>query len=172
MNIANIKAGANPPTDLNVIIEIPANADPIKYEVDKDSGAVLVDRFMATPMFYPANYGFVPHSEADDGDPIDVLVIAPYPLLPGCVIRSRPVAVLYMKDEAGGDEKIIAVPHSKLTPIYDHIQDIEQIPELLRQQIEHFFTYYKKLEPGKWVEIDRWEGVQSAHEAIRSAIKS
>ena len=171
MDIKQISAGNNPPADLNVIIEIPANATPIKYEIDKDSGAVLVDRFMAAPMFYPANYGFVPHTIADDGDPLDVLVIAPYSLAPGCVIRSRPVAVLNMKDEAGGDAKIVAVPHSKLTPSYDHIQDLEQIPELLRQQIEHFFTYYKKLEPGKWVEIDNWQGLGSAHQIITSALK-
>ena len=172
MNIEQISAGKNPPNDINVVIEIPANSNPIKYEIDKDSGAVLVDRFMATPMFYPANYGFVPNSLADDGDPIDVLVVAPYPLLPGSVIRCRPLAVLHMKDEAGGDEKVVAVPHDKLTPIYSSWQDVNDIPELLRQQIEHFFTYYKKLEPGKWVEIERWGGVTEALAAISGALKA
>ena len=171
MNLNSVSAGQNVQHDVNVIIEIPAQSTPVKYEVDKDSGCVAVDRFMAAPMFYPANYGFVPHTEADDGDPIDVLVIAPYALLPGCMIRCRPVGVLHMRDEGGGDEKIIAVPHKKLTAVYDHIQDIGDVPELLRQQIEHFFTYYKKLEPGKWVEIDRWEGVDSALAAITKAVR-
>ncbi|KZZ31396.1 inorganic diphosphatase, partial [Oleiphilus sp. HI0086] len=130
----NIPAGKDIPNDINVVIEIPAQSSPVKYEIDKDMGAVVVDRFMSTPMFYPANYGFIPHTLADDGDPLDVLVITPYPVIPGSVIRCRPIGMLDMDDEAGGDEKLVAVPHDKLSPEYKDIQDIEDIPVLLKEQ--------------------------------------
>ena len=150
MQFDNIPAGKNPPEDIYVAIEIPANSSPVKYELDKDMGALLVDRFMATPMFYPANYGFIPHTLADDGDPLDVLVVTPYPIQAGSVIRCRPVGVLNMEDEAGGDAKLVAVPHDKLTTTYHDVKEIDDLPELLRDQIKHFFENYKTLEPGKW----------------------
>jgi len=170
MNYEKIPAGKNPPEDINVIIEIPANASPIKYEVDKDMSAVVVDRFMATPMFYPANYGFIPHTLADDGDPLDVLVITPYPIQPGAVIRVRPVGVLNMEDESGGDAKLIAVPHDKLTKIYSDVKDIEDVPQLLRDQIKHFFENYKDLEPGKWVKVSGWENAAAARAEIEKSV--
>lgn len=169
MNFDKIPAGKSLPDDVYVVIEIPANSTPVKYEVDKDMGAVMVDRFMATPMFYPANYGFIPNTLSDDGDPLDVLVITPYPVVPGSIIRCRPVGVLNMSDEAGQDAKLLAVPHSKLTTIYDHINDISDVPELLIKQIEHFFENYKDLEKGKWVKVDKWEGREAAREAIQKA---
>ncbi|MAA67133.1 MAG: inorganic diphosphatase [Alteromonadaceae bacterium] len=171
MNFDMIPPGKNPPEDINVLIEIPANASsPIKYEVDKDMGAVVVDRFMATPMFYPANYGFIPNTLADDGDPLDVLVVTPYPVMPGCVIRCRPVGVLNMEDEAGGDAKLVAVPHDKVTPQYKDIQDVEDLPELLRNQIQHFFENYKDLEAGKWVKVQGWDNAAAARKAIEASI--
>ncbi|MGP4845738.1 inorganic diphosphatase [Marinobacter sp. 1Y8] len=171
MNFDMIPPGKNPPEDINVLIEIPANASsPIKYEVDKDMGAVVVDRFMATPMFYPANYGFIPNTLADDGDPLDVLVVTPYPVMPGCVIRCRPVGVLNMEDEAGGDAKLVAVPHDKVTPQYKDIQDVEDLPELLRNQIQHFFENYKDLEAGKWVKVQGWDNAAAARKAIEESI--
>jgi inorganic pyrophosphatase len=139
MSYNDIPAGKDLPNDINVIIEIPANHDPIKYEVDKDSDAIFVDRFVATPMFYPANYGYVPQTLSEDGDPLDVLVVAPYPVMPGSVIRSRVVGVLKMSDESGIDAKLLAVPHSKLTKIYDHVEEIEDLDQLLVQQIAHYF---------------------------------
>ena len=169
MSYSSIPAGKELPNDFYTVIEIPANHDPIKYEIEKDYDAVFVDRFMATPMFYPANYGFIPQTLADDGDPLDVLVITPYPVVPGSVIRCRPLGVLLMSDEAGGDAKLVAVPHSKLTPIYDHMNDIEDVPELLRNQIQHFFENYKDLEKGKWVKVDRWDNVEKAKEMIMAA---
>ncbi|KXS50651.1 MAG: inorganic pyrophosphatase [Marinobacter sp. T13-3] len=165
MQFDNIPAGKNPPEDIYVAIEIPANSSPVKYELDKDMGALLVDRFMATPMFYPANYGFIPHTLADDGDPLDVLVVTPYPIQAGCVIRCRPVGVLNMEDEAGGDAKLVAVPHDKLTQTYHNVREIEDLPELLRDQIHHFFENYKTLEPGKWVKVQGW-----ARKAIEEAV--
>ena len=171
MNIANIPVGKSVPDDINVIIEIPANASPVKYEVDKDSGALLVDRFMATPMFYPCNYGFVPHTLSDDGDPVDVLVLTPYPLLSGSVIRARPVGMLKMTDESGEDAKVLAVPIDKLSPAYQHIQGPEDVPPLLLEQIRHFFEHYKELEPGKWVRVDGWAGVDAARAEITASIK-
>lgn len=162
MSFSSIPAGKNLPEDIYVIIEIPANASPIKYEVDKELDAVLVDRFMATPMFYPANYGFINQTLADDGDPLDVLVVTPYPVTPGSVIRARPVGMLNMSDEKGRDEKLIAVPHEKLSTLYDDVKEYSDLPALLLQQIEHFFTNYKDLEPGKWVKIDGWEGAAAA----------
>ncbi len=166
MGYNTIPAGKDLPNDIYVAIEIPANASPIKYEIDKDMDALLVDRFMATPMFYPANYGYINNTLADDGDPLDVLVITPYPVVPGSVIRSRPVGVLKMSDEAGGDEKLLAVPHEKLTQLYNDIQDIDDVPQLLKDQIVHFFENYKDLEKGKWVKVEGWENADAARAAI------
>ena len=166
MGYNTIPAGKDLPNDIYVAIEIPANASPIKYEIDKDMDALLVDRFMATPMFYPTNYGYINNTLADDGDALDVLVITPYPVVPGSVIRARPVGVLKMSDEAGGDEKLLAVPHEKLTSLYNDIQDIDDVPQLLRDQIVHFFENYKDLEKGKWVKVEGWENADAARAAI------
>lgn len=169
MSLNDVPAGKNLPDEVNVIIEIPANADPIKYEVDKDSGALFVDRFMSAPMFYPCNYGYVNDTLSLDGDPVDVLVPTPYPLQPGCVIRCRPVGVLKMSDESGEDAKIVAVPVSKLSKEYDHIEDVNDLPELLRAQITHFFERYKELEKGKWVKVEGWGDIKEAKEEIESS---
>lgn len=166
MGLLNVPAGKELPDDIYVVIEIQANASPIKYEVDKDTGAVFVDRFMATAMFYPCNYGYINHTLSLDGDPVDVLVPTPYPLQPGAVIRCRPVGVLKMTDESGVDAKLVAVPHTKLTKEYDHIKDVDDLPELLKSQIKHFFEQYKALEKGKWVKVDGWENVDSARKEI------
>ncbi len=171
MILDKIPAGPATPEDIYAVIEIPQNADPIKYEVDKASGAIFVDRFMATPMFYPCNYGFINHTLSLDGDPIDVLIPTPYPLIPGSVIRCRPVAMLRMTDESGEDTKIIAMPHGKLTPLYDGIKDAADLPELLKGQIRHFFEHYKELEPGKWVRVDGWDDKAAAIKEIEDAIK-
>ena len=171
MSLNQVPAGKDIPEDIYVVIEIPANADPIKYEVDKDSGAVFVDRFMSTPMFYPCNYGYVNHTLSLDGDPVDVLVPTPYPLVPGSVIRCRPVGVLKMSDESGEDAKVVAVPHSKLSKEYDHVQDIDDLPELLKAQITHFFERYKELEPGKWVKVEGWADAAAAKEEILESFK-
>ncbi len=170
MNFEYIPAGKNPPEDIYVAIEIPANSSPVKYEIDKDMGAVMVDRFMIAPMFYPANYGFIPHTLADDGDPLDVLVVTPYPVQPGSIIRCRPVGVLNMEDEAGGDAKLVAVPHDKLTTAYSHVKDIDDLPQQLRDQIQHFFENYKTLEPGKWVKIQNWDNADAARKAISDSV--
>ncbi|MDV6327577.1 inorganic diphosphatase [Idiomarina sp. PL1-037] len=171
MSLGNVTAGSNMPEEVNVIIEIPANADPIKYEVDKDTGTLWVDRFMATAMFYPANYGFVNQTLSLDGDPVDVLVPTPYPLQAGSVIKCRPVGVLKMTDESGEDAKVIAVPVSKLTKEYDHINDVDDLPELLKAQITHFFERYKELEKGKWVKVDGWGDAAAAKEEIVSSFE-
>ncbi|CAG18815.1 inorganic diphosphatase [Photobacterium profundum] len=171
MSLNQVPAGKDIPEDIYVVIEIPANADPIKYEVDKDTGAIFVDRFMASPMFYPCNYGYVNDTLSLDGDPVDVLVPTPYPLVPGAVIRCRPVGVLKMSDESGEDAKIVAVPHSKLSKEYDHIQDVNDLPELLKAQITHFFERYKELEVGKWVKVDGWEDAAAAKEEIMTSFK-
>lgn len=171
MNIDNIAIGDKAPELVNVIIEIPANDTPVKYEVDKDSGALLVDRFMGTCMFYPANYGFVPHTLSEDDDPVDVLVVTPYPLQHGAVIEARPVAVLKMTDDGGVDAKIIAYPKQKLTPIYNDINDVDDMPELLKAQIQHFFENYKANEPGKWVKIDGWGDAAEAKQIITESIE-
>ncbi len=171
MRIDAIKIGKNPPEDINVIIEVPVGGHPIKYEMDKDSGTLIVDRFLYTPMTYPGNYGFVPHTLSDDGDPIDVLVCNTRPLIPGCVINVRPVGVLVMEDNSGEDEKIIAVPSTELTKRYDKINDISDMPDITLQQIEHFFEHYKDLEPGKWVKIGDWQNVDRAKELIVSSIE-
>ncbi|HLV78179.1 MAG TPA: inorganic diphosphatase [Marinobacter sp.] len=172
MLFENIPAGKNPPEDIYVAIEIPANSSPVKYELDKDMGALLVDRFMATPMFYPANYGFIPHTLADDGDPLDVLVITPHPVQAGSIIRARPVGVLNMEDEAGGDAKLVAVPHDKLTTIYQDVRDVDDLCQLLRDQIRHFFENYKTLEPGKWVKVQGWDNAAAAKDAIVKAVNA
>jgi inorganic pyrophosphatase len=170
MSFADIGAG-KVPDEMNVIIEIPANATPIKYEIDKDSNTVWVDRFMATAMFYPANYGFVNQTLGLDGDPVDVLVITPYPLQAGVAIRCRPVAVLNMTDDGGQDAKIVAVPVDKLTSIYKNVRDLNDVPELLRAQIQHFFEHYKDLEPGKWAKIDGWYGVDVAKKELLDGVE-
>lgn len=166
MSYTQIPAGKDVPNDIYVVIEIPANHDPIKYEIEKDYDALMVDRFMATPMFYPANYGYIPHTLADDGDAVDVLVVTPYPVVPGSVIRCRPVGVLEMTDEAGSDAKVIAVPHDKLTKIYQDVQEATDLPALLLEQIKHFFENYKDLETGKWVKVEGWADAARAKTII------
>lgn len=166
MNLDKLSIGKNVPDQINVVIEIPQGAAPIKYEIDKDSGALMVDRFMTTAMFYPANYGFVPHTLSGDGDPCDVLVVTHIPVVAGAVIPCRPIGVLLMKDESGQDEKIIAVPTDKINPFTAHIQSCDDLPAILLQQIEHFFKHYKDLEKGKWVEILRWGDAAEAKQLI------
>ncbi|MEJ0051190.1 MAG: inorganic diphosphatase [Methylovirgula sp.] len=156
MNLDAVPAGKNPPDDINVVIEVPIGGEPIKYEMDKASGALFVDRFLYTAMRYPGNYGFVPHTLSDDGDPCDVIVVNTRAIAPGAVMNCRIVGVLLMQDEQGGDEKILAVPSSKLTTRYDKIQNYTDLPQITIEQVEHFFTHYKDLEPGKWVKILRW----------------
>ena len=169
MSYQNIPAGKDLPNDIYVVIEIPANSSPVKYEIDKDADALFVDRFMASPMFYPANYGYINNTLADDGDALDVLVVTPYPVVPGSVIRCRPVGVLNMTDEAGVDAKLLAVPHEKLTQAYNDVHDITDLPEMLRSRIKEFFENYKNLEKGKWVKVESWEGVESAKAKIQVA---
>lgn len=171
MSLNLVATGKNPPDEINVIIEIPAHSDPIKYEVDKESGALFVDRFMATCMHYPTNYGYVPHTLSEDGDPVDVLVPTPFPLQCGSVIACRPVGVLKMTDESGVDAKIVAVPVDKITANYRHVKDIDDLPVLLREQIAHFFEHYKDLEPNKWVKIDRWDKAEDAKKEIAESIQ-
>lgn len=162
----NIPSGKDLPNDFNVIIEIPAFSEPVKYEFDKQTHLLVVDRFMATCMQYPCNYGFIPGTKSEDGDPVDVLVITPIPLVHGAMIRCRPVGMLNMTDEAGKDTKIIAVPHEKLTPIYNDVKDINDVPESLRYQIKHFFEHYKDLEKGKWVKVESFENAAAAKAEI------
>ena len=170
MNLNAIPAGKNAPEDVNVIIEVPTGGEPIKYEMDKDSGALFVDRYLYTPMRYPGNYGFVPHTLSDDGDPIDVLIPSTRAIAPGAVLNCRPIGVLIMSDEAGQDEKIIAVPGIRLTRRYENIINHSDLPEITLQQIEHFFEHYKDLESGKWVKIDRWGDAQEARRLIAEAV--
>jgi inorganic pyrophosphatase len=170
MSLNDVNSGRDVPNDFNVIIEIPMNADPIKYEVDKESGAIFVDRFMGTAMHYPCNYGYVPKTISDDGDPVDVLVITPFPLIPGVVVRCRPLGMLKMSDEAGGDAKLLAVPVDKVLPIYGHWQKPEDLNELRLQQIQHFFEHYKDLEKGKWVKVEGWVGPEEAKQEILNGI--
>lgn len=170
MDINKIPAGSNPPSDINVIIEVPMGSDPVKYELDKESGAVFVDRFLHTAMFYPCNYGFIPQTLSDDGDPVDVLVVGNHPVTPGSVLRSRPVGVLLMEDEKGHDEKILAVPHEKLHPYYEGVKSYTELPEILINQIAHFFEHYKDLEEGKWVKITGWEGPEVAEAKIKEGL--
>ncbi len=171
MSLNKVPAGKNTPDEVNVVIEIPAHADPVKYEVDKDSGAIFVDRFMATCMHYPANYGYVPQTLSEDGDPVDVLVPTPFPLLAGSVIKCRPVGVLKMTDESGTDAKILAVPVTKLSPSYKDVQECSDLPELLLNQIQHFFEHYKDLEAGKWVKVEGWASAQEARDEVVASIK-
>jgi inorganic pyrophosphatase len=170
MNIDAISIGDNPPEDVNVIIEVPIGGEPIKYEMDKAAGALFVDRFLYTPMRYPGNYGFVPHTLSDDGDPIDVLVANSRPIAPGAVINVRPIGVPKMDDEGGGDEKIIAVPMPKLTMRYAHVTGIADMPQITIEQIQHFFEHYKDLEPGKWVKVIGWGDTAEARRLIVDAI--
>lgn len=171
MRLEAIQIGDNPPEDVNVIVEVPVGGNPIKYEMDKDAGTLIVDRFLYTPMSYPGNYGFVPHTLSDDGDPIDVLVCNTRPLVPGCVINVRPIGVLVMEDNSGEDEKVIAVPSHRLTKRYDAVKTHNDLPQITLQQIEHFFEHYKDLEPGKWVKIGDWLGVDEARRMIVAAIE-
>lgn len=170
MSVNDIPAGKNIPDEINVIIEIPANSEPVKYEVDKDTGALMVDRFMATAMFYPCNYGYIPNTLSEDGDPLDVLVPTPYPLINGSVIKCRPVGVLKMEDESGIDAKLIAVPVDKLSVIYRDVQEATDLPELLLKQIEHFFEHYKDLEKGKWVKVQGWADAAEAKAEIEKSV--
>lgn len=171
MRLDAIATGKNPPEDINVVIEVPVGGEPIKYEMDKASGALFVDRFLYTAMRYPGNYGFVPHTLSSDGDPIDVLVCNTRAIVPGAVINCRPVGVLVMEDDGGADEKIIAVPSTKLTKRYDSVKTYSDLPKILIDQIEHFFAHYKDLEPGKWVKIDHWGHVEEARELIVKALE-
>jgi inorganic pyrophosphatase len=172
MALSMVPPGRNVPNEINVIIEIPAHSDPVKYEVDKNSSAMFVDRFLSAAMFYPCNYGYIPYTLSDDGDPADVLVVTPHALISGSVIRCRPVGVLNMTDEAGGDAKLLAVPVSSLTPVYDNIQEYSDLPIQLTLQIEHFFQHYKDLEEGKWVKIDGWGSSEDAKQEIVQSIKN
>ncbi|MFZ6726204.1 inorganic diphosphatase [Undibacterium sp. MH2W] len=172
MSLNNVPAGRDVPNDFNVIIEIAMNSDPIKYEVDKESGAIFVDRFMGTAMHYPCNYGYVPQTIAGDGDPVDVLVITPFPLIPGVVVRCRAIGVLNMTDEGGQDAKVLAVPVDKILPIYTHLQKPEDVNELQLRQIQHFFEHYKDLEKGKWVKVEGWAGPEAAKKEILDGIEN
>ena len=170
MNLEHVTAGRDIPNDVNVVIEIPMNADPVKYEVDKATGAVFVDRFMSTAMHYPCNYGYVPHTLSGDGDPVDVLVISPYPLITGVVVRCRPVGMLRMRDEAGEDTKLLAVPIDKLTSQYRGIRSPRDLPETRLAAITHFFQHYKDLERGKWVKVKGWVGAAAARKEILDGV--
>lgn len=171
MGLKQINSGSDLPNEVNVVIEIPMNGQPVKYEVDKDSGALFVDRFMATAMFYPANYGYIPRTLSEDGDPVDVLVVTPAPLMSGSVIRCRAVGMLKMTDESGIDAKLLAVPISKLSKMYERVLTYQDLPEPLIQSIEHFFKHYKDLEVGKWVDVNGWEGPESAHQEIIASVE-
>ncbi len=170
MSLHNVTPGSAAPAEFNVIVEIPMNADPVKYEVDEDSGALFVDRFMGTAMHYPCNYGYIPQTIADDGDPVDVLVITPFPLLCGVVVACRPIGVLKMTDEAGGDSKLLAVPIDKVLPIYKHWQKPEDMNPWRLNQIRHFFEHYKDLEAGKWVKVEGWQGPEAARDEVAAGI--
>ena len=170
MRIEAIATGDNPPHDVNVIVEVPSGGEPLKYEMDKAAGTVFVDRILYTAMRYPGNYGFVPHSLSGDGDPIDVLIVGDRPLIPGCVINCRPIGVLFMKDDKGEDEKIICVPSSKVSAMYDKVGSIRDLPDILLRQISHFFQRYKDLEDGKWAEVIRWGDEAEARDLIVKAI--
>jgi inorganic pyrophosphatase len=172
MRIDSIPIGTNPPIDVNVIVEVPIGGEPIKYELDKASGTLFVDRMLYTAMRYPGNYGFIPHTLSDDGDPIDVLIANSRPIIPGAVCNCRPVGVLFMNDEAGGDEKIIAVPSDKVSPLYRGVKDYRDLPEMLISRIAHFYEHYKDLEAGKWVKIDHWGDEAEARAVIDAAIKA
>lgn len=170
MDISKISLGENPPWDVNVIIEVPVGTEPVKYELDKESGALFVDRIMHTAMRYPCNYGFIPHTLADDGDPVDALLANRTPIMPGAVVRCRPVGVLEMEDEAGMDEKLLMLPVDKLHPFYSEVQTFEELPNIFLDQVAHFFAHYKDLEHGKWVNIKGWASKERAAEIIEAAI--
>jgi inorganic pyrophosphatase len=171
MNLDAIPIGKNPPEDVNVIVEVAIGGEPIKYEMDKAAGTLFVDRFLYTPMRYPGNYGFVPHTLSDDGDPIDVLIANTRPIVPGAVINVRPVGVLKMEDDGGGDEKIIAVPVPKLTRRYERVMNYTDLPAITLEQVQHFFEHYKDLEPGKWVKVLGWGDASEAQRLIAEAIE-
>ena len=171
MDLSKIGPGRNPPTDINALIEIPVGGPPVKYEMDKASGAMFVDRFLHTAMFYPANYGFIPGTLSEDGDPCDILVISPTAVVPGAVIRCRPVGALVMRDQAGQDEKILAVPVDALHPFYTDVTSYTEVPVILREQITHFFQHYKDLEKGKWTEMGGWVDAPEAEKLIVEAIE-
>ncbi len=171
MAFNNVPTGKDIPNDFNVIIEIPMQGDPVKYEVDKESGAIFVDRFMGTAMQYPCNYGYIPHTLSEDGDPVDVLVITPVPLIPGVVVRCRPLGVLKMTDEAGPDAKVLAVPVEKVCGLYTHLKTYENVSERRLNMISHFFEHYKDLDKGKWVKIDGWAGLDEAKQEIVSGVE-
>ena len=171
MRIDAIPIGKNPPHDVNVIIEVPVGGEPIKYEMDKEAGTLVVDRFLYTPMRYPGNYGFIPHTLSADGDPCDILVVGQVPVVPGAVIRCRPIGALLMEDEGGPDEKIVAVPVDKLHPFYSGVRTYADLPPILTEQIAHFFKHYKDLEKGKWVTIVRWVGPEDAQRLVGESIE-
>jgi inorganic pyrophosphatase len=170
MDIGKISIGVDPPRDINVLVEIPQGGVPVKYELDKDAGVLRVDRFLHTAMFYPGNYGFVPHTLSEDGDPVDVVVVGQVPVVPGAIIRCRPIGAILMKDEAGPDEKIVAVPVDKLHPFYSGVRSYKDLPQILTDQMAHFFQHYKDLEKGKWVTIVNWVGPQQAERMIEKGI--
>ncbi|MES9828566.1 MAG: inorganic diphosphatase [Candidatus Thiodiazotropha sp.] len=171
MNLDRVSSGKNIPDEINVIIEIPSNADPVKYEVDKDTGAMFVDRILRTAMHYPANYGYIPHTLSDDGDPCDVMVPTAFPLIPGSVIRCRPVAVLKMTDESGDDAKVVAVPADDVSSRWRHVKSADDMPEELMERIAHFFEHYKDLDEGKWVRVKGWEGAEAAKQEVRNSVQ-
>jgi inorganic pyrophosphatase len=171
MNLDRVSSGKDIPNEINVVIEIPAHSDPVKYEVDKETGAMFVDRFMGTAMHYPCNYGYIPHTLSKDGDPADVLVVTPVPLISGSVISCRPVGVLKMTDESGDDAKILAVPSTKLCRSYECVNDLEDMPHVLVNQIAHFFEHYKDLDEGKWVRVEGWGGAEDAKTEILSSVE-
>ena len=171
MRIDAISIGENPPHDINVIVEVPIGGEPVKYEMDKESGAMIVDRMLYTSMRYPGNYGFIPHTLSDDGDPLDVLIANQRPIIPGAVINCKPIGVLFMKDEAGGDEKLIAVPSDKVSALFEKTNDIDDLADILRRQISHFFERYKDLEEGKWVKLERWGNAEEARDLIMRSIE-
>ncbi|MDA0190292.1 MAG: inorganic diphosphatase [Proteobacteria bacterium] len=171
MALDRVPSGKSLPNDFNVVIEIPMHADPVKYEVDKESGAIFVDRFMSTAMHYPCNYGYIPHTIAGDGDPVDVLVVTQFALPPGVVVRCRPVGMLAMTDEAGADAKLLAVPVDKLTPMYRSVETPRDLPQIILDQISHFFEHYKDLEPGKFVKVQGWFGQEEAKKEIMEGVE-
>ena len=171
MGLERVPSGKDLPNDFNVVIEIPMHSDPVKYEVDKESGAVFVDRFMSTAMHYPCNYGYIPHTIAGDGDPVDVLVMTQFALPPGVVVRCRPIGMLKMVDEAGEDAKLLAVPVDKLTPMYRSVQSPRDLPQILLDQISHFFEHYKDLEPGKFVKVQGWADIEDAKKEIMTGVE-
>ncbi|MBI1363981.1 MAG: inorganic diphosphatase [Proteobacteria bacterium] len=170
MAIENVITGKNPPEDVYVIIENPRHSAPVKYEMDKDTGVLFVDRFTPTPMFFPAHYGYIPHTLGGDGDPVDAFVVTDIDVVPGCVIRARPVAVLVTEDESGMDEKVVCVPHTKLDRRFEKIKDVNDLEDLLKDQMKHFYENYKGLESGKWVKVTGWEGVDTARKVIADGV--